>query len=66
MKKVASEAEQRIQLEFNMLGESIGQASVGFSSFLSPLVREHVPVTLDDWRNLSDDLKVALWEEVEV
>ena len=36
------------------------------SSYLGPLVREHVSFTLDDWRLLGDDLKVVLWKSVQV
>ncbi|PRQ34072.1 hypothetical protein RchiOBHm_Chr5g0064791 [Rosa chinensis] len=65
MKKVAMDPESRIQVQFNSLGEPYGEGSVSLSSFLGPLVREHVPVILEDWRNLGDDLKVPLWEEVQ-
>ena len=41
-------------VEFNTLGEHIGDGSVLLSSFLGILVREHVPVLLEDWRQLDD------------
>lgn len=52
-------------MEFNALGEHVGRGSVTLSSFLGPLVREHVPVLLDDWRHLDEKTKDALWEEIQ-
>ena len=48
------------------MGEHVGRGSVTLSSFLGPLVREHVPVLLDDWRHLEEKTKDALWEEIQV
>ncbi|XP_024005008.1 uncharacterized protein LOC112082141 [Eutrema salsugineum] len=39
--------------------------SITLSSFLGPLVREHVPVLLDDWRRLDDKTKDTMWEEIQ-
>jgi hypothetical protein len=66
MKKIAVEPQSRVQVEFTASGEPFGEGSVSLSSYLGPLVREHVPVTLDDWRGLGDDIKVVLWESIQV
>lgn len=55
MCRVATQHEDKVVVEFASVGEHIGNRSVTLSSFLGPLVREHVPVLLDDWRHLSDD-----------
>ena len=66
MRKVAKHIEDKVDVEFNALGEHVGRGSVTLSSFLGPLVREHVPVLLDDWRHLDEKTKYALWEEIQV
>ncbi|XP_048614494.1 uncharacterized protein LOC106363270 [Brassica napus] len=50
---------------FNDIGEHVGPGSVTLSSFLGPLVREHVPVTLADWRKLDAATKATMWEEIQ-
>ena len=64
MKRLPSNLANRIEVEFNALAEPIGEGSVHLSSFLGPLVREHVPVTLTNWRHLGDDLKAVLWDSI--
>lgn len=65
-KRLPSDIMSRIEVEFNTGGEPIGDGSIKLSSYLGPLVREHVPVTLTDWRLLSDDLKFVLWNSIKV
>ena len=65
-KRLPLSSNDRIEVEFNDLGLPVGQGSVYLSSYLGPLVREQVPYTLDDWRNLSDALKVVLWQSIQV
>ncbi|KAL0729508.1 hypothetical protein Bca4012_025601 [Brassica carinata] len=66
MRKVAKHIEDKVDVEFNSVGEHVGRGSVTMSSFLGPLVREHVPVLLDDWRHLEEKTKDVLWEEIQV
>ena len=66
MRKVAKHIEDKVDVEFNALGEHVGRGSVTLSSFLGPFLREHVPVLLDDWRHLDEKTKDALWEEIQV
>lgn len=66
MRKVAKDPEDKVQVLFTELGEHAGPGSVTLSSFLSALVREHVPVILDDWRKVDDQTKDTLWEENQV
>ncbi|XP_022562393.1 uncharacterized protein LOC111208002 [Brassica napus] len=65
MRKVAKNAEDKVDVEFNSIGEDVGSGPVTLSSFLGPLVREHVPVLLDDWRHIEETTKDALWEEIQ-
>jgi len=66
MRGVAKHHDDKVDVEFTALGEPVGKGSVTLSSFLGPLVREHVPVLLDDWRKLDDQTKDRLWEEIKV
>lgn len=66
MRRVAENPNDKIMVTFNDIGEHIGPGSVTLSSFLGPLVREHVPVTLADWRNLDAATKATMWEEIQV
>lgn len=66
MKDIAVETEDIIHVDFTDKGEPSGPGSVALSSFLGPLVQEHVPVALEDWRKLGDDFKVVLWESIQI
>ncbi|CAE5962892.1 unnamed protein product [Arabidopsis arenosa] len=65
MRKIAKQHDEKVEVEFTSIGEHVGIGSVTLSSFLGPLVREHVPVLLDDWRHLSDQTRDTLWEEIQ-
>lgn len=66
VKRLPSDPLNRIEVDFNAAAEPIGEGSVKLSSYLGPLVREHVPVTLNDWRQLDDEVKVVLWKCIQV
>lgn len=66
MRGVAKHHEDKVDVEFTSLGEHVGKGSITLSSFLGPLVREHVSVLLDDWRHLDDKTTYILWEEIQV
>ena len=66
VKRLPSDVASRIEVEFNSSGEPIGKVSVKLASYMGPLVREHVPFTLEDWRQLGEELKSVLWESVQV
>lgn len=66
VRRLPFSSQEVIEVEFNGAGEAIGDGSIKLSSFLGPLVREVVPVTLTDWRQLGDDLKDVLWESIQV
>ena len=66
MKDVAKDPNTRVHIDFNLLGEAYGDGSVKLSSYLGPLVREHVPVTVEGWKKLSEEVKTVLWKSVQV
>lgn len=66
MKDIAKDPNERVKVEFTELGEMCGKGSVKLSSYLGPLVREHVPVIVEDWRKISEAVKIVLWKSVQV
>ena len=66
MKHIARDPNARERVEFNDFGDPVGEGSVKLSSYLGPLVWEHVPVTFDDWRKISEEVKIVLWKFVQV
>ena len=66
MKNVATETSDRIEVQFNSMGQAVGDGSVSLSSFLGPLVREIVPVTIADWRKVNEGMMEVLWKSVQV
>ncbi|CAA7014562.1 unnamed protein product [Microthlaspi erraticum] len=65
MKDIAKDPNNKLWVEYNFMGEAYGSGSVKLSSYLGPLVREHVPVTLSSWTKLSESLKIVLWKSVQ-
>lgn len=65
LRRVAENPNDKIMVTFNDIGEHVGPGSVTLSSFLGPLVREHVPVTLADWRKLDAATKATMWEGIQ-
>ncbi|RID60880.1 hypothetical protein BRARA_E00072 [Brassica rapa] len=66
MRDLAKDPNTRVHVDFTFMGEPYGPGSVKLSSYLGPLVREHVPVTLENWRKLTDEVKTVLWKSVQV
>ena len=66
MRRVAENPNEKVAVTFTDFGDHVGPGSVTLSSFLGPLVREHVPVTLSDWRKLDAATKATMWKEIQV
>ncbi|GMN64729.1 hypothetical protein TIFTF001_033804 [Ficus carica] len=65
MKSLCMDANGRVEIRFNSKGQPIGAGSISLSSFLGPLVREIVPVTIVDWRRVTKGMKEVLWKSVQ-
>lgn len=50
MKTIAIKDRNKMDITYNEYGKPIGKTSIGLTSFLGPLVKEVVPMTLQDWR----------------
>lgn len=66
MKDLAKDPSTRVHVDFNILGEAYGYGSIKLSSYLGPLVREHVPATVEGWKYISEVVKTILWKSVQV
>lgn len=60
MKTIAFDKQSRVDLVFNEYRQSISEESIGLTFFLGPLVREVVPVNLENWKELPIRLKIVL------
>lgn len=66
MNKIALDPKNRVDVQWTEFGQPYEAGSVSLSSYLGPLVREVVPVTLPDWRKLSNEHKEILWKSIKV
>ncbi|XP_020877498.1 sarcoplasmic reticulum histidine-rich calcium-binding protein-like [Arabidopsis lyrata subsp. lyrata] len=65
MKHIAKDPNEKQHVDFTDMGEHCGPGSVLLSSYLGPLVREHVPVIIDTWKKVGEDIKTVLWKSIE-
>ncbi|PON37169.1 hypothetical protein TorRG33x02_348030 [Trema orientale] len=65
MKGIAINSNGRLQIEFNSRGQPVGKESISLSSFLGPLVREIVPITIADWRKVTKGMRELLWKSIQ-
>lgn len=66
MKNIAKDPNEKVHVDYTIMGEPCGPGSVPFASYLGTIVREHVPYTIRDWRKVSEDIKLVLWRSIEV
>lgn len=66
MRKLGKSSDDKVEVDFNAIGNHVGRGSVRLSSFVGIIVREHVSVLLDDWRHLDVRTKEMMWEEIQV
>lgn len=66
MKNIAKDPTIREKVDYNLMGDPYGPGSVKLSSYVGTLVREHVPVTIENWKHVGQDIKTVLWKSVQV
>jgi hypothetical protein len=57
---------QTIHVEFMANGEAIGENGSMFRSYLGVLTRSKILITFKNWKNVPDELKDLIWDDVEV
>ena len=66
MKNIVKDPTVREKVDYNLMGDPYGPGSVKLSSYVGTLVREHVPVIIENWKHVSQDIKTVLWKSVQV
>jgi len=66
MKDIAKDPNARVRVEYTMMGEPIGKGSVKLASYAGALVREHVPITIDHWTKIGEEIRTLLWKSIQV
>ena len=66
MKNIVKDPTVREKVDYNLMGDPYGPGSVKLSSYVGTLVREHVPVIIEIWKHVSQDIKTVLWKSVQV
>ncbi|CAA7048696.1 unnamed protein product [Microthlaspi erraticum] len=65
MRDIAKDPNNRVRVDFTIMGEPYGSGSVKLSSYVGALVREQVPITIDHWTKIGQDVKTVLWKSVQ-
>jgi len=60
MKHIAKDPNEKVHVDYTIMGEPCGPGSKPFASYLGTIVREHVPYTILDWRKVSENIKTVL------
>ncbi|XP_058115400.1 uncharacterized protein LOC131258246 isoform X2 [Magnolia sinica] len=60
----AQGSNSRKKVEFNQVGQLVGENAVSFSTFIGRLTRAHCPIRYADWRSVPDSDKDNLWSMV--
>ncbi|TXG60323.1 hypothetical protein EZV62_014897 [Acer yangbiense] len=53
-----------IDVDLNMHGQAVDGSSITLSSYIGTFAREHVPVTLESWKQLDDQKKDIMWSSL--
>lgn len=57
---------QPLEVGFNPLGQTDSGHSDQLSSYIGVIVREHIPITSEDWTKVDKNNKEDLWELIQV
>jgi hypothetical protein len=56
----------KIKIPLNEHGQPIGPDATEFANFIGTLVRKHIPPKTIDWRDLDEEKKLVVWEDLQV
>ena len=63
--RVSSES-RKLVVDYNKLGQLIGQNAMKLKSFIGTTVRFHVPITYPSWNAVPKEMKNTIFELIEV
>ena len=58
---MATGEKEKKLVEWNSKGQPVGAVSVKFSSTMGVIVREQVPIVIDNWHEVKDLARDSLW-----
>ena len=53
-----------VEVDLNVHGQIVDGSLITLSSYIKTVAREHVPVTLQSWKQLDDQMKDMLWSSL--
>lgn len=56
----------KIQIPLNKHGQPIGPDATEFANFIGTLVRKHIPPKKIDWRDLDEEKKLLVWDNLQL
>jgi hypothetical protein len=56
----------KIQIPLNEHGQPIGPDATEFANFIGTLVRKHISPKELDWRDVDEEKKLLVWDDVNV
>ncbi|XP_058115362.1 uncharacterized protein LOC131258224 isoform X6 [Magnolia sinica] len=60
----AQQSNTRELVEFNQVGQLVGENAASFSTFLGQLTRTHCPIRYADWRSVPGAVKDNIWSMI--
>ena len=68
MKKVINAKSKGIKLQvgWNEHGQPVDPNKSTFVGYIGVIARDRVPITISDWRSVSDPIKYAIWNEIAI
>jgi hypothetical protein len=56
----------KIKIPLNEHGQPIGPDATEFANFIGTLVRKHIPPKTIDWRDMDEEKKLLVWDQLQV
>jgi hypothetical protein len=64
--KMKNKPNEQKHIEFDDKLKPIGIYAANFKNYLGSLVRSHVDITIDNWKNVESGLKDMIWDDLQV
>ena len=61
---LARNHERKILVEFNDKNQPAGKFEIKMMSYLGSVARHYVPIDILDWREVPEELKNKIWEDI--
>ncbi|KAL5736896.1 hypothetical protein ACOSQ2_031684 [Xanthoceras sorbifolium] len=61
---VKLKANQPIEVNLNLHGQTINDSSITLASYIGTLAREHVSITLESWKKVDEQKRDMMWSSL--